>query len=119
MDVQVASQWATLITTGILIAAPLLGLPALWWRRRKQNQRAEMALESVKALSDQSRELMEKTFADANFDNADDLKKLQLQLANIHATLGDINALIVWYLALTHTRTSELPGWFAKRLGHE
>ena len=118
MDLQVASQWATLVATGLLVIAPLLGMLVWWWQRRKQNQRTEKALRSVKAVSDQGKELMRRAFT-ADLDKLSELKQVQLQLANLHDTLGDIYTLLVWDVALTHTRTSELPGWLAGRLGHE
>ena len=119
MELQAAAHWATLVTTGIVVVAPIIGLAALWWKRRKQNQRFEEVFEYMRPAFEAYDSLGELS---AERVKALTLKEKQLsieqaQLLSVIATLEKSELVQLWNFALTHARYSELPDWLQKKLG--
>lgn len=120
MELQTAAHFATLVTMCIVVVAAIFGLPALWWKRRKQNQRIMEALEYMRPYTEISEDLI-KVSIDTTKDllSKEQFNIVNAQLLSVIALLEKSYRVQFWHFALTHSRTSELPDWLKRKLGHD
>ncbi len=115
MDLETASHWAALVSAGMVVVTPVVGLVILVVHQRQKQKAGIKAVKTIKPLIDGSSELdqaISKHLREQReAGDISDMGKLLAQGGAMQAHLGHIAAMLTLHVQQSHGHDTCLPAW--------